>query len=175
MKLKLKIDSKKFVRSVKRLMHNISDSCAEHGTLFAEKVLSTSNQMCPFETGTLRNSGRVFIKWPGQRFHWISEVRGATVRGGGSVQRRMVGNPGVGYVPYYRWQIGYKRTAPWPGSGQPFDVAFFTHENFEYKPQHPGTGPKYLERAVFRHQNQFRQFLRRGLREAITRSRGVNF
>jgi len=139
----------------------IAEALAELG----KEILTDSNELCPFETGELRNSGKATLSRQGGRDRTVvGYVGGASSSGGGSVY-------GVTVLPQssYWWELelSYDRFK------DSFDVALFTHENLNPygsgppAARQPGTGPKYLERAYIRNIAGFEGRLGKRLSDAL--------
>lgn len=136
------VEIDKIKKGLTRIQREGMKIVAEELSKLGESILYDSNERCPYDTGKLRNKGRAYL-YRGARGERVAWVVGADTSGGGTV--KVGGTAGLSAAHMWRLEVYYKRFAK-----DGFDVAFFTHQNMEYKPQHTGTGPKYLENAYIK-------------------------
>lgn len=141
------VELDKLKRGLKRVEREAMQLAADELANLGESILTDSNELCPVDTGELRNSARAYLM-RGSRKQRVAWVEGATSGGGGTV--KIGGTPGMEAA--YRWELEVSYTRYDKG----FDVANFTHENLNPHggsppaARVPGTGPKYLERAYIK-------------------------
>ena len=132
-----------------------------------EDILNESNDMCPYKTGELRNSGKAFLK-RGTRQEKVAWVEGANSGGGGTVKTG--GTAGLSAAHNWELDVSYEKFAD-----DGFDVAEFTHEDLNPAggaspaARQPGTGPKYLEKALDKTYSKFERELEARINKRISK------
>lgn len=166
--LRVKVNSGSAFRGLNRLAGNLNGHASHQLQELAEDILRLSNEHCPYETGELRNSGRVRMRSPQYpRGTTVAKVQGATSSGGGTVNEQddFIGRSQNN--PFYQAIVSYQRIAPWRQGI--FDVAVFTHEDLQRGVKANTTG-KYLENSFNRYAPQLRGRMRKAISDAILES-----
>lgn len=169
----IKVNPDKALAGLKNFVFNAVGEASHSLQQLAVETLEGSNDACPYETGELRNSGRLRMR--SARYSkglTVAKVQGAGPSGGGHVS---ISDDYIGFQDpnsyFFQGVISYSRLNPIDG----WDIAVYMHENLYPKghkrAKQKGTRGKYLEDALMRRKPWLTGRIREGVNLAIKQIR----